>query len=361
MTSRIVKRWRPLPQPGRRRALAFAALAPLALGCSHKVDPAPYSPDCTEVAGQVPPDLKCTGLFTDFARKTVSPDAKPYVPGLTLYADGAEKSRWLLLPAGAQIDTTDMDNWVFPVGTKVWKEFKLAGKRVETRYYYKQSAAQWIWADYRWSDDESKAPSLPAGEQNVGGSTYEIPDQLGCDKCHRGSRDRLLGVEAVALAQPSAKGVTLASLVADKRLSAPPSATTIVIPEDATGKAAGALGYLHMNCGVSCHVNVSYVEGSESGLFTRLSATQLLKGGTAVKDVDAYKSAVGVPATHRQHYTYVQQGYSVIAPGNSGKSLVVALMAVRDGKEQMPTLGSHVADDQGLALVKGWIDALPPR
>lgn len=347
------------------RRIAISLVLPmgaLVVSCSHKQDTvAPYNPDCTEVAGQIQADLKCTGLYTDFAAKTLSPDAKPYTPGMLLYSDGADKTRWLYLPPGAKIDTTDMDEWKFPIGTKTWKEFRIAGKRIETRYYYKQSATQWIWATYRWSADESRAPSLTTGEQNVAGTPYEIPDELGCDKCHRGRRDKLLGIEAIALAQPSAKGITLASLVADGRLTAPPASTSIAVPEDATGKAAAALSYMHMNCGVSCHVNVSYVEGSESGLFTRLSATQLLKGGAQVKDMDAYKTAVGIKATHNQHTSYVQQGYYVIKAGDSSKSLVVALTALRDGKEQMPPIGSHVTDDQGLALIKAWIDALPPN
>ncbi len=343
-------------------ALVAAVASVLAASCSHKSEPAAvYNPDCTEVAGQIQPDLKCTGLYADFASKTLAPTAKEYTPGMILYADGAEKKRWLYLPPGATIDTTDMDEWQFPVGTKTWKEFRLNGKRIETRYYYKQSATQWIWATYRWSDDESRAPSLTTGEKAVAGTQYEIPDELGCDKCHRGRRDKLLGVEAIALAQPSAQGVTLASLVADKRLSAPPASTQIAIPEDSTGKAVAALSYMHMNCGVACHVNASYVEGSESGLFTRLSATQLLKGGAQVKDMDAYKTTVGILASHKQHYTYVQQGYYVIKAGDSSKSLVVALTALRDGKEQMPPIGSHVVDDVGLGLIKSWVDALPPN
>ena len=342
--------------------LGLATLAALTTSCSHKTDTAaPYNPDCTDVPGQIQADLKCTGLYADFAAKTLAPDAKPYTPGIILYADDSEKSRWVYLPPGAKIDTTDMDEWVFPAGTKVWKEFRAGGKRIETRFFYKQSTGKWVWTTYRWSADETRAPSLTTGEQNVGGTTYEIPDQIGCDKCHRGRRDKLLGLEAVALAQPSAQGVTLASLVAEGRLTAPPASTQIAIPEDSTGKAAAALGYMHMNCGVSCHVNVSYVEGSESGLFTRLSATQLLKGGAQVKDMDAYKTAVGLLATHKQHYTYVQQGYYVIKAGDSGKSLVVALSGLRDGKEQMPPLGSHVVDTAGLATMKAWIDALPPN
>jgi hypothetical protein len=36
-------------------------------------------------------------------------------------------------------------------------------------------------------------------------------------------------------------------------------------------------------------------------------------------------------------------------------------MALRDGKEQMPLLGSHIVDDTGVKAVSSWIDALPPN
>jgi hypothetical protein len=337
-----------------RRAILLLAL----VACSSKNEPPPaYNPDCTDVPGQPFADLRCTGLYTDWASKTLSADAKPYTPALPLWSDGADKSRYLFLPPGAKIDTSNMDEWSFPAGTKVWKEFRLNGKRVETRFFYKQTD-RWVWTTYRWSDDESKAPRLDTGEK-VAGTDFEIPDSQGCDKCHRGRFDKLLGVEAIALGMSAAQGVTLTSLVADGRLSAPPAKTAITLPEDATGKAAAAVGYLHMNCGTSCHVSYSYVEGSESGLFTRVSAKALFAGPVQVKDLDIWKTAVGVKATHEQHYTYVQQGYDLIMPGNSDKSLVVALSALRDGKEQMPPLGSHVVDDTGIAAMKAWIDALP--
>ena len=44
--------------------------------------------------------------------------------------DRAAKRRWIQLPEGATIDTSDMDYWQFPVGTKLWKEFVRDGVRV---------------------------------------------------------------------------------------------------------------------------------------------------------------------------------------------------------------------------------------
>src|SRR5258708_4533493 len=70
-----------------------------------------------------PPPLFDTGLCVDRACTQISPDVHTYTPQFPLWADTASKRRWYKLPAGTQIDTTDMDHWVFPVGTKFWKEF----------------------------------------------------------------------------------------------------------------------------------------------------------------------------------------------------------------------------------------------
>ena len=96
--------------------------------------------------GAVPDDLRCTGLYTDWSAKALAPSVQPYTPAFTLYSDGASKARWISLPAGGQIVTSDLDNWVFPVGTKIWKEFSVGGVRVETRLAWKTDA-QWSLLD----------------------------------------------------------------------------------------------------------------------------------------------------------------------------------------------------------------------
>src|SRR5262249_50775443 len=150
-----------------------------------------------------------------------------------LWSDGAEKQRYLYLPPSTQIDTSNMDAWKLPVGTKAWKEFRVSGVLVETRFLWKQADANWIEASYIWASDmksavltEVDAPTL----LDDGG--YEIPSQKACRKCHGGASDELLGVEAIALALPQAQGVTLTSLAAEGRLKNPPASTSITLPED---------------------------------------------------------------------------------------------------------------------------------
>ena len=80
--------------------------------------------DCSADAGGAtgasgaPHFLACTGLYSDFAAGSISPSAVAYDPGLHLWTDGATKRRFIYLPPGTQIDTSDMDEWTFPVSTK---------------------------------------------------------------------------------------------------------------------------------------------------------------------------------------------------------------------------------------------------
>ena len=67
----------------------------------------------TERLARVPTRLSETGIAS----------GQPYTPNFALWSDGAAKERWLSLPAGTEIDTSDPDDWRFPDGTRAWKQF----------------------------------------------------------------------------------------------------------------------------------------------------------------------------------------------------------------------------------------------
>src|SRR4051794_23701405 len=75
-----------------------------------------------DAANTLPMTLIDSGLCSDAACMQISSDVLAYTPQFQLWSDGATKKRWIYLPPGTQIDTTDMDYWQFPVGTKIWKE-----------------------------------------------------------------------------------------------------------------------------------------------------------------------------------------------------------------------------------------------
>jgi hypothetical protein len=303
-------------------------------------------------------DLKCTGLYSDWDTKTVSADVQPYDPGLHLWSDGATKTRWIYLPPGpgdagrAPIDTSNMDEWTFPVGTKVWKEFVLGGKRIETRLLWKQAAYSWYLTTYRWSADESSATELTIGELDADGNGYEVPSQAECPACHGGRQDIVLGFEAVSLSSAGATPITMATLVDSGWITSAPEAG-IVIPGNATDVAA--LAYLHTNCGIACH-NRGSGAADGTGFFMRLDVAQL----GSVQATDTWQTGVNQPGY------FAPPGYSSplirLAPGDAGASCVYYRMSRRTGDDdaapgiQMPPIDTHKVDEAGVAAILSWID-----
>jgi len=309
--------------------------------------------DCeTGVFGE-PKELRCTGLYADWATKTVASGVRQYDPGLHLWSDGADKTRWIYLPPGTKIDTTDMNEWTFSPGTKVWKEFAVGGARLETRLIWKRPSGAWYFTTYRWSPDGSSTTELTTGELDADGNGFEIPTQNACHDCHDGRVDAVLGFEAVALSTPQASGVTISTLTADNLLTAPPS-SPLTIPGDAT--AAAALGYLHMNCGTTCHNRVNGQAGYTS-LQMRLDVATL----TSVMTTDTWTTGMGVHANFPVTGLTNPKDFAPCDPDHSSSYF---RMNHRDGLDgtpsgvQMPPKITHHVDTDGVAAIGAWLNGL---
>jgi hypothetical protein len=303
-------------------------------------------------------ELSCAGLYSDWASKTVDPANVEYLPGLQLWSDGAIKTRWIQLPAGQKIDTSNMDEWTFPVGTKIWKEFRLpqgdssTPVRIETRLIWKQGQNNWYRTTYHWSaDGETSATELTLGELDANGAGYEIPSVFECNDCHNGRMDGVMGFEAVALAAPGASGITMADLVQQGLVTNAPDAS-LVVPGDAVESAA--LGWLHVNCGIACH-NPGLGLGGPSGFLMRLDVATL----SSVQTTEAYTTG------WNQSSGYNIPGQTTsdrFAACNLSQSAAYYRASVRDGingvvfGSQMPPIDTHVADDAGLAILAAWIN-----
>ncbi len=306
-----------------------------------------------------PTELRCTGLYASWNKKTLGPGVRAYDPGLHFWSDGASKARWIYLPPGTQIDTSDMNEWFFPYGTKIWKEFAMGGSRLETRMIWKRppddagvdaGGGDWYLTTYRWSADQSQALELTTGATRADGKSYEIPSQKSCIECHSGRADKVLGFEAIALSSPAASGVTMATLQAENLLTAPPESPLNIPGDTAT---ASALGYLHMNCGVICH-NRRAGEAAFSGLLMRLESNAL----DAVQSTDTWATGVNIPA-----YFLTSIGQTkIFVPCAADKSAAYYRMSVRDGTggvpfgSQMPPIVTHQPDPSGLAALTAWLN-----
>jgi hypothetical protein len=302
------------------------------------------SASCGAPTDQAPDHLACTGLYSDYKTKTVAANARAYTPGISFWSDGYDKTRYFALPEGTTIDVRDMDQWTFPVGTKVWKEFRAGERRIETRLLWKVGPERWVRTAYVWSEDGKSATRVDGKALTVAGLPYEVPSSEQCNECHRGRKDTLLGIEAVALALPAASGVTLATLASENRLSAPPARTTLSFDP--------GLGVLHMNCGVSCHNGTPGAEGGDSSLRLRIGFEE-----AATKPVNSWElfgATVGVPTD-----LPAWSGEPRIAPGAPERSVVVKSMNAVGVSGQMPPSTRDV-DFAGVSAVEAWIRSLPP-
>lgn len=320
----------------------------------------PSDIDCSAPSdGVLPKDLRCTGLYSDFATRTVACGLLEYKPAYQLWSDGAEKRRWASIPAGMKIDASDADAFSFPVGTKFFKEFRIkdangSERMAETRLLQKSDDG-WIYTSYVWSEDETQAIQMDntAGVQNLYGTGHTVPNRDQCNECHVGRKDLILGWDALMLG-PGAEGVTREELVA-LDLVEPGSQLDLTIPGNAVEKAA--LGYLHANCGISCHNELTDSKGRDSGLYLRLEKNEL----GSVSATDAFTSGMnkapsanakiaGLPAITGRWYG--------IRPGDPARSLLVVRQQQRGVEGQMPRIATNLIDDAGVQVTTAWIASM---
>lgn len=304
--------------------------------------------DCSKVGPEGEPlELGCTSLYSHWPSRTFASTARAYEPAYRLWSDGAEKARFIELPAGGVIDASNPDEWTFPVGTKLYKEFRILGRRVETRMLWKRNASQWVRVTYAWSYDQTTARVLRTGATDVWGTSYEIPAQSDCETCHMGKLDTVLGFEVVSLSNAGASGYVLSTLAAESRIA--PVPTSAIIPGNATEKAA--LGMLHANCGLACHNGSNYALARDTGLFMRLEAGSL----SSVTATTTYKTAVNVPSAYQPS---PGAGLYRIKPKDVAHSAIHYRASSREKDVQMPPQETHVVDPSLVNAIAAWINAL---
>jgi hypothetical protein len=302
-------------------------------------------PTDTSVPSPFPMLLSETGLFSDVKAETLGSGVRAFQPKYVLWSDGATKRRWLYLPPGKTIDTTDMDYWTYPEGTKVWKEFSLDGKRIETRLLHKAGpkSTDWVMIAYQWKDDLSDAVAVPDGVLNAKQTTHDIPAQDDCQTCHHRMKDRLLGVTAIQLSHQLG-GVTITDLISEGLLSSPPTGP-FTIPGDSVSEQA--LGYLHANCGL-CHNPKSDVAVSIA-----------LDLWESTKHLASVETTTGYSTTVLQENSFLPMLH-IIEPGRPDRSELVYRISHRGDQAQMPPLATEITDTSAIAKIRAWISAMPP-
>ena len=320
------------------------------LGELADTSPGPDLGDCTPAPSDLAPLttmpslLSQTGLYADIETRTLTAGIVGFEPRFPLWSDGAQKSRFVYLPSCPKIDNADPDHWSLPVGARFWKHFEVDGVILETRFFHRfgNGPDDFYFGAFVWAEDGSDATLTISGVEDARGTTHDVPSIHGCEGCHLRVPERILGFGAVQL-DHDGPGVTLDSLA--NHLTIP--AAVIELPGDATAQAA--LGYLHANCG-NCHNETPLAVSLQSRpLDLRLSVADRTLADTGVS-----RTAIGVPVDRFSHETCDTR----IVPGAALQSCLVLRMDLRGADEQMPPLGSEVADTDGIAAISAWIDAL---
>ncbi|HEY6724364.1 MAG TPA: hypothetical protein VI197_10035 [Polyangiaceae bacterium] len=288
--------------------------------------------------------LSETGLYRDIASDELAPDLIAFEPAYALWSDGSTKRRWLRLPPGDRIDSSDMDHWQMPVGSVFFKEFSRDGVRVETRAIARTGPERfdyWMGA-FVWNEAGTDAEFRPDGEENALGTPHDVPTSTQCGTCHNGEAGRALGFSALQL---SAAG-RLDQLAQDRLLShAPSPEERFSVPGNPVVSAA--LGYLHANCG-HCH-NPNGSASPDTDMNLRLDL-----GQTSPTATNAYLTTVGVEL---QYFDGTELIYRV-APGAPEASALVERMRERGAESQMPPFATELVHDEGVAWVTDWIRSL---
>jgi hypothetical protein len=348
-----------------RWTLALLAAGAAACGDNQKPgrpDGHPPPVDAPEI--DAPPDadplatLAGTGLCADRACTQINPGIREYAPRVSFWDDTATKRRWIYLPPGTKIDTSDMDHWVFPVGTKIWKEFTRDTVRVETRLIMKQLAddnapGAWFYATYQWNATDDGTMAVTEGVRNANGTMHDIPTTSDCLACHnRLKPQRVLGFEAIQLDYDAPANLTdLADLIAADLITVKPAGASPYFPLPGTAVDAAALTYFHANCG-HCH-NPSSDVHDMTLLDLRLRTTLL----ATVAGTPTYATTVNQDAA----IPYLDNGMTLtklIIPQDPSHSAVIGRMNTTIQFRFMPNVAVETVDPAGQTALLAWINSL---
>jgi hypothetical protein len=159
--------------------------------------------------------------------------------------------------------------------------------------------------------------------------------------CHGGRKSRVLGFSAIQLSADPAPGeLALRELIDTDRLT-PPPASLFVVPGNSTERAA--LGYIHANCGHCHNQDRPPAEGPrcydpENDLDFWLRVDRLGAPGAT----PTYESAID----------------HVVEPRDPDGSKLLRLVSRRGTDLHMPPLGTERVDDDGVKLLRAWIEGM---
>ena len=292
---------------------------------------------------EFPPKLSDFGFFEwPFADQNPMARVTPYRLNTPLWSDGAEKLRFVYIPAGLMAKAQGEGLLGLPVGAALIKTFKFGGKLVETRVLLHR-ADGWVALPYVWDANQREA-RLTLGGKRIALTgpegkpiSYAVPNKNQCKECH--------GVAGVVTPiGPKAYNLApawLAALQKAGKLDRVPVVTKRIPlweERDLADAAVAARGYLDVNC---AHCHNPNGAASNSGLYLGWRESDPIKLGIGKRPVAAGRGSGNLDFD--------------VVPGDPAHSILYYRMASLEGGIAMPELGRSALDPAGLAAVRRWI------
>lgn len=304
----------------------------------------------------IPSFLSETGCFELNEKLEPKSGLIPYDVNVPLWSDGAIKERFFAIPNETKVLIKENDDWLFPVGTILVKNFRLEEQLIETRLLMKHQENNWKGYSYEWNQNETEAILVSeSGKQKFfeNGSSWWYPSRNQCFSCHTKVAGKILGIKTPqmnrlfhypGLPSPSNQITTLANIGI---IEIEPFKPIIDLPKFPIQSAEipplenlqdAAKAYLHVNCSM-CHRPGGPGIGPADFLFD----TPLLEMGAC--DALPTVSDMGIADA------------KLLSPGEPNKSILFLRMISLD-EYRMPPLGTNIVDEVGVYIIKEWIESL---
>jgi len=292
----------------------------------------------------------------------------PYKLNSALFSDYAHKARFVQLPKGKIANYNPTEVMEFPVGSILIKNFyypndfsKPDGARriLETRLLIHEEEG-WKALPYVWNEEQTEAFLEVAGatksvswrdtDGKVQKINYSIPNMNQCRSCHlkdgkimpigpsarqlNGNYDYANKIEMNQLEYWQSHGLLS---------NVPPENLPELVNYENESKplADRARAYLEINCG---HCHRPEGPAKNSALHLMASVDNPAAWGVGKTPIAAGKGSGGLK-------------YDIVA-GKADKSILTYRMESTDPGIMMPELGRKMVHEEGLALVKRWINEM---
>jgi uncharacterized repeat protein (TIGR03806 family) len=318
--------------------------------------------------------LERLGLFEDAVAQAPKKDVVPYDVIAPLYADEAEKLRFMVLPKGKQTTYDPTEMWDYPDGTRFVKTFfyyadardpSLGRRLLETRIVEREGDV-WTGRTYVWNDAQTEAIRLKVGRTvevnylDADGAErsleYRVPNDNECKTCHSkdhvfeplGPRTREL--DHVMAGEPDdGNADTQVDRLASLGLlggEIPPRSERLALsyPYGTDPLVRRARSYLDANCS---HCHRPGGEAGATALDLRFETESAYALGSCRTPVAAGAGSGGFDFD--------------IEPGLPERSIMVFRMSSTSPKLKMPQIPTVTADMRGVALISEWIASLDPQ